>query len=549
MKEWTTFRLNDFLGNAGIIGLLKLLHKIDPWEEHYKIGDTYLEVETKFLLETDLTQAYFDTLIEEYQEECPYHRILNQSKFLISEPDKESKDFLKQLKAFKKDLESNRYKTGYESIKENIELPFNLYEEMARLLTLTKAEEIEQSLTQIDQILNYGLVKETFFMKDIAYFVINNFWEGKSFLNRNNAKKDMKEVHKKEIEEILKQYLVMEPKKGKICVECGDEISGAMGCSSSFVNDFSEDFARKNSNYWNFIPNCYFCPKCLFLYTLIPLGFTKIGNNFLFINSNQSLELLRQVNSQKIINKQENQNSFYLYNQVLQSLNNENLKRISNIQVITRQGLESRYRFDIINQQILNLLFDCRKELEQLAQHDYIKDVEGYRNIYEEVLIHLLYNQELYRLLNELLLFSLNTGNEYVIHSCRLIYQIEERRRNMVEEKKYYFITKEGNEYRKAMEINGKDDATIGISYKMLNALKSQDCYQFLDIIIRLSNGLKRKVPTDLINTLKNMDEFKRFGYAFVLGFRGGYYEGKNNQEETDKMEQVNNQIEKGGEQ
>ena len=112
----------------------------------------------------------------------------------------------------------------------------------------------------------------------------------------------------------------------------------------------------------------------------------------------------------------------------------------------------------------------------------------------------------------------------------------------MIEEKKYYFVSKEGNEYRKAMEINGKDDATIGISYKMLNALKSQDCYQFLDIVIRLSNGLKRKVPTDLIRTLNNMDEFKRFGYAFVIGFRGGHYEKKNEQEAIE-------QTEKGGEQ
>lgn len=432
MNDYVVFRMNDFLGNAGIVGLSKLLKTLDSEGEHYKINQDSIEVETKFLLETDLTQAYFDTLIEEYKEECPYNRILKRSKILIQEPNKEIKGFQKQIKSFKKDLESNRYKTGYESIQQKNDNSINLYEELKRLLTIKEPEKITECLINIDNLLNQDLIKETFFMKDIAYFIINRFWDSKSFLNRNNAKKSMKEVHKKEIEDILKQYLSQESKKGNVCVECGDEVSGTMSIPSSFVNDFSEDFSRKNSNYWNFKPNCYFCPKCLFLYTLIPLGFSKIENNFLFINANQSLKLLKKVNNQKTTNEKENNNNyFYVYNQVFQKLNKENLKQISNIQVITRQGIESKYRFDIINQHILNILSTCSKELEQLSNYGYIKDIEGYRNIYEEVLTHLLYNQELYQLLNELLRFNLNSGNEYVIYTCKLIYQIEERRKTM----------------------------------------------------------------------------------------------------------------------
>ena len=104
-------------------------------------------------------------------------------------------------------------------------------------------------------------------------------------------------------------------------------------------------------------------------------------------------------------------------------MNEKNIGRVSNIQVITRSVEENEYRFDIINNYILTLLGECKKELQQLSKYSYIKDTEGYRNIYEEVLLHLLYNQELYRLLNELLCFGLNTKNEYVIHSCKIIYK------------------------------------------------------------------------------------------------------------------------------
>lgn len=542
MNEFTTFRMNDFLGNAGIIGLLKILNQIDPWEEHYKINDYALEVETKFLLESDLTQAYFDTLINEYGEQCPYSKTLKKVQSLIKEANKNDKEFLKELKALKKDLESNRYKTGYEYAKEQTNISNDLYDLLKRLVSLNVDDEITKCLKEIDEILNISIIKETFFMKDIAYFIINRFWDSKSFLNRNNAKKDMKEVHKKEIEELLKQYLTAKPKKGNVCVECGEEMSSAMSQSSSFINDFSEDFARKNSNYWNFKPNCYFCPKCLFLYTLIPLGFTKLANDFLFINSNDSLTLLKQVNHIDIEFTEEDMKNYYcLYNQILQNLNQQNLRRISNIQVITRRGIEGQYQFNIINREILKLLSDSKHELEYLSKYSYIKDAEGYRNIYEEVLLHLLYNQELYRLLNELLRFGLKAGNEYIIYPCMQIYQIEERRKKM--KNNYHFIAKAGNEYRKAMDINGKDDATANISYKMLNALKSQDSFQFLDIIIRLSNGLKKKVPTGLVDVLSDTDEFKRMGYAFLLGFRGGYYE-----KAEDKIEKTNLENE-GGEQ
>lgn len=550
MKEWTSFRMNDFLGNAGIIGLVKLLKTIDSEAENYHIEETSVEVRTNLLIESDLTNAYFTALINEYKEECPYNRILNKIKFLIERTDKQEKEFLKDLKILKKDLESNRYKTGYETIKNKLNMSDNLYEEVKQLVLLKETNEITECLNRINTILNHSVVKETFFMKDIAYFIINNFWESKSFLNRNNVKKDMKEVHRIEIEDVLKQYLKKDDKGKNICIECGEEISSINSISSSFINDFSEDFARKNSNYWNFKPNCYLCPKCLFLYTLIPLGFMKLGQNFLFINANSSLEMLISINGKKVneIEKSENNNYFYLYNQILQKLNEKNIERLGNIQVITRRVKESEYRFDIINNYILTLLNDCKKELEALAKYGYIKDAEGYRNIYEEVLIHLLYNQELYRLLNELLCFGLNTKNEYVIHSCKQIYKIEERRRNMINKtkKNYYSIAREGNEYRNSIEINGKDDATVGISYKMLNALKCQDCNQFLDIVIRLSNSLKRNVPKGLITTLNDVEEFKRVGYAFVLGFRGGYYAKEENEQELE--DKINSELTEGGE-
>ena len=171
MKEWTLFRMNDFLGNAGIIGLLKLLNKIDSKAENYKIEDMQVEVRTKLLLETDLTGAYFDTLIDEYEEECIYNRILKKIILLIQEENKQDKNYQKELKALKKDLESNRYKTGYETIKDKLDTSNDLYEELKRLLVLKESDEITECLLQINTLLNHKIIKETFYMKDIVPYL------------------------------------------------------------------------------------------------------------------------------------------------------------------------------------------------------------------------------------------------------------------------------------------------------------------------------------------------------------------------------------------
>lgn len=88
------------------------------------------------------------------------------------------------------------------------------------------------------------------------------------------------------------------------------------------------------------------------------------------------------------------------------------------------------------------------------------------------------------------------------------------------------------------MELKGKEDPTISISYKMLNSLKNQDCNQFIDIIARLSNALNRTVPKGLVDAINDIEEFKKFGYAFILGFRGGHYEKKEQNDMKDELKE-----------
>lgn len=99
--------------------------------------------------------------------------------------------------------------------------------------------------------------------------------------------------------------------------------------------------------------------------------------------------------------------------------------------------------------------------------------------------------------------------------------------------KKYFFAAKNGKELRDTMLAGEKDDSSIiGITYKLLNALKKENSHEFIDIVVRLCNSTKRLVPTGLIETLDNEIEFKNTGYAFILGFRGGFYmkEGEENE-------------------
>lgn len=71
----------------------------------------------------------------------------------------------------------------------------------------------------------------------------------------------------------------------------------------------------------------------------------------------------------------------------------------------------------------------------------------------------------------------------------------------------------------------GAESKLIGISYRLLNALKVNSKDRFMDTVLNCYLYTKKAVPSILLEGLKDDIAFKTIGYAFVSGL----IEGKEN--------------------
>ena len=90
------------------------------------------------------------------------------------------------------------------------------------------------------------------------------------------------------------------------------------------------------------------------------------------------------------------------------------------------------------------------------------------------------------------------------------------------------YVRKDGYDLRKAL-LSAKgtsDDACIrGTIYQLLNALAVCDVAHFMDILMRVYCSTKLCVPSAFIKLLDDKETFQKYGYAFLIGLQGGYYE------------------------
>lgn len=97
---------------------------------------------------------------------------------------------------------------------------------------------------------------------------------------------------------------------------------------------------------------------------------------------------------------------------------------------------------------------------------------------------------------------------------------------------KVYFAKIQGYNLKKQllMKANANEDSLRGMIYQLLNALKIEDQYKFLDIVIRAYSSTNLPIPEDLIDTLKSNDKFLDYGYAFVIGLKTTILNNKDNE-------------------
>lgn len=544
----------DFLKNAGIVGMKYMLDLSDAREnDDYGIAenDQSLWIKSEFALNADWTDLYFKAYVKSFGPSTVYQSVLDKIRISL---DKIRNGSWEASKAEKEDLKyindkllSNSYKSGFENIKERIENP-GVYEKLksAKLKDGMERQELAGRLEELLEFLTQPLCAETFVMKSIVYNYINRFWDGKCFLLRANAKKDMRLLFEDEFSSPLKKYWTSDHAKAKeMCVDCGMLMDNKERVSIAFMKDMADDLARKKSAFWNGKVDAFLCPVCAFVYALSPLGFQLIGNKFVFINTNESISVLVANNAKKgkaarESEKQETEKYPAWFARVMNIVLDEKVQELSNVQVILRgTNADDKYLFNVIHKEALHILKDTkiREYLGYLGKHPIVKLGSDYINVYENVVLNILQYHQQYVLLNRLIKGSIET--ESILWAAFFVYYIQLRtsiiRKGRIEEGEKIIMSKfamrnSGYALRKALlESKGasNDEALRGTIYQLLNALSVKNEERFIEIVMRIYCSSKLLMPDGFVQMLGNKDEFQKYGYAFVLGLKGSHPENK----------------------
>ena len=546
--------IGDFLKNAGLVGLKYLLDASDAEEEiDYGIAEDKqgLWLDRQFVVNADWTDMYFKAFVKRYGELTNYQVILDKIGDILEkagQPEWDKKACKEDLKFINEKMLSNSYQSGFANMKDQIENP-DVYELLKshKLKENMEKEELCARLQQLMIFLQQPLCKETFSMKSIIYNYINRFWDGKSFLLRANASKDMKSVFDVDFSEPFRRYAAADHKKAKdMCIDCDGKIDAKEKVSIAFMKDQADDLTRKRSAFWNCKVDAYLCPACAFVYSLAPLGFTLAGRTFVFVNMNQNIDLLLRANSSDgkmaidLKRKEKDRYSSWIAG-TINLLLQEKDRELGNIQVIARgMGESDRYTFDVISKDILKLLNDksIRNDLEQLGRYPYVKTGREYWNVHETVILNLLRYHNQYEVIGKLLKMALE--GEGFLFKASFVYDIQLRSSLARKKDKTmntggevmnrYAVRERGYELRNALlGAKGTSDNVCirGTIYQLLNALSVGNVEHFMEVIMRVYCSTRLQVPDAFIEFLKDRDTFTEYGYAFLLGLQGSHYEKK----------------------
>ena len=411
--------MGDFLKNAGIVGLNYMLDMSDAESgkdygikmqnrpvDGLELYEQGLWLDEDFVQQCDWTGMYFDACVNYYGDFTVYKGILDRINKIICKidndqwkPDKLVKEDKEDIKFINDKLLSNSYKAGFENIRNEVdgsEIYVNLQQN--KLNAKSTSQELKQRFEGIKNFIMQPKCKETFVMKSVRYNYINRFWDGKCFLLRANAKKDMRILFEQDFTKPFKEYIRTNHDKDKdMCIDCGRPMGNKERVSIAFMKDMADDLARKKSAFWNCKVDAFLCPACAFVYAASPLGFTLLGQRFAFMNTNSSINQLLASNSRsgKIVTeaeKKEAERYTQWFARMLKQLMDCKVEQLNNIQVILKGTDEKdKYIFSVISNEALQTFNDekVRKALEYLGKYPYTRIGADYLNIYENVVMNI----------------------------------------------------------------------------------------------------------------------------------------------------------------
>lgn len=537
----------DWLKNASLIGLLRVLDYKRRLNDKIIIDDDYIEFDSEML--QGFENAYFELLILQHEKQLSWYKLVSYENKL-GEYLEEDKITIKSIESLnkiidniKKLITSNSYVNGYLLLNDG-EWIKSKEKELNKIKFKKKDDQLKYKESLINQInvlkeiihwFKKEDVKRVIAAKNVMYDIIQPFWSNASILLKTNYQKNMYELYSKDFILPVAKYIDNEKSKYKInCFTCNNKIkniSKPEAFDLTWLTKIGVDMTRKTSHFWNMNGDAYICPICNLLYSCLPLGFTVIENKGIFINSNKSIRMLKQSNitnieyGDKKFEEIENLSYYNIIN-AMENLGIENIdKEMDNIQVVKFNGNngERPYSFNILSPKILKVLYYHRKDMNTLVKV-FVKITDKYSlNIYDEVIRRIYAGKNLFDLIHQLIILYLDHKRFESLFIINIILKINTSilgGKNMRQEdiNKYMLY---GNVLREAYLRKNIESKLTGITYRLLNSIKTKDYGKFMDTIINSYMYMKIEIPNKIAVALKDSEKLQSIGYAFVLGLQG----------------------------
>lgn len=554
---------SDWLYNAGIVGLVNIL---EHNEDYVKKTANYIEIDYSVL--ENFEDKYFSYLGEKYLEFTGWYRIVQfqdklekmKSNGNYTEEDLDSIN--NQIDFLKKKLKSNSYVKGYMNIGDKSVDLKSEGDKLSKLKVSKKKkiediqEDIKEQISTIETIIQYCKkeeVKKHLIAKDLAYTVINNFWNGVSFLHKKKSEEDIYNEYNNHFVKTTFKYLQNDNSSGKYsCFNCDAKMLKAdEGFNLSWLQSIGVDGDKKASHFWNLTRDDLICPVCNLIYSCIPAGFTFLKGKGVFVNNNAHLDMLVKSNRQ-IIKSTDGilELEYKSYAQISEAFNQYSVRNIKreyeNIQIVKLDTEKqfAQYTFNILSKEMVKFLDENKARLSVLLNKRvyWYSDASGkryFKYLYKEVIDRMYRGENLFSIID----FSLNKAVReefYGFNEIELLLKlnvnfIERGGLNMdkkVSDKKIFAVRQLGYELKEAYAKRGLENKTNGMLYRMLNAVKVKDASKFLDSLINAYSYINKEIPKVFIGCLGSDDTFQTLGYAFILGLKGSDFNSKDNKEE-----------------
>lgn len=560
MTEGIKIYLSDWNFNAGVVGLCNILEYA---KDEVIVKEQYIEIYPEML--EYFEEKYFNYFIEKYKETTPWYRIISYKSIMESHEnnnfesfDQKSIDYLNDyIRLVKGYLSRNNYKKVYPFIKSDKDI--GSLEKKLKTISIKKSDKIEEKIDEvkdrfniIHEIIDYcngEEGKKYIAAKGVIYNIINNGWNGICFLNPQTKEHDVYKNYKKYFVDTAKEYLKVDKEKFKYnCFICDRKIKN-LDNDLSFLNETGFDVARKTSHVWDFINDVAICDLCKLVYSCLPAGFVYAYDKGIFINSNTSINDLLRVNRKlrdDVLKKDDSDYRSLTYRALVKAINEQRSSKIQyelqDIQIVRYEN--EKYRFNLLSKRALKVIRESKKEINSLMNTGY-REVRTYFNIYDITIKRLLNNHNMFTLIHKLLMYkitksqsittyyhmghvmNLNLINVNYLKGVEGVDKVKENRELVRKTRAYGYYLRQ--EYlKKDPEVD--KNKIRGISYRLLNALKTRNTEMFMHNIITSYMYVGGTIPKSLTIALESEEMLGIVGYAFVTGLNGGEYkESKEN--------------------